>query len=257
MHDRDVDRHRCSTLGVISRRKDSYASQSRAWRLPPAMAGAGKRPRHTVSLARRGGRFFMDSRRFDSLARTVGRRRSRRSAFQALAAAALTAASVRVGLSEDPVVAAEVTTERHFGCLNVGQACNGDDSRCCSGRCEGRPAKRGKRGKNGRRRRNREDRSLCVAHDEAECTAGQDTCVDGLAIACGFRGRGACFQTTGNAGFCGRIEGAKPPALRCEVCTKDDDCVALGYGGDSACVVCQSECRFRNENATACVGSEA
>jgi hypothetical protein len=202
----------------------------------------------------------MDSKRFDSLARTVGRRRSRRSAFQALAAAALTAASARVGLSEEPAVAAdEVTVERHFGCLNVGQACNGDDGKCCSGRCEGKPARRGKRTKNGTRRRDRTDQSKCVAHDEAECTTGQDTCSDasnGVAVPCGFRGRGACFQTTGNAGFCGRIEGGNPPRFRCEECTKDSECVALGYGADSACVVCETDCQFRTKNATACVGPE-
>ena len=196
----------------------------------------------------------MDSNRFDSLAVTVGRRRSRRGAIQALGAAALAAASVRLGLSEEPAVAAQVEDERHFGCLNVGQACNGDDSKCCSGRCEGRPGRRGRR-RNGRRR-DRTDRSRCVAHNEDICTAGQDTCATGLAVACGFRNRGACFQTTGNAGFCGRIEGASPPSFRCEVCSKDDDCVALGYGNESACVVCESDCRFRNANATACVGPE-
>src|SRR5829696_1487983 len=127
----------------------------------------------------------MDSKRFDSLAKTVGRRRSRRSAFQALAAAALTTASVRVGLSEEPAVAAKVTSERQFDCLNVGQACNGKDSKCCSGRCEGQKAKKGKKGKDGRRRRDREDNSKCVAHDEGGCTAGQDTCASGLQVACG------------------------------------------------------------------------
>ena len=197
----------------------------------------------------------MDSKRFDSLAKTVGRRRSRRSAFQAMATAALTATSVRVGLSEEPA-AAQVTTERHFDCLNVGQACNGKDSKCCSGRCEGRKGQKGRRGKDGRRRRDRDNNSKCVAHDEDICTTGQDTCASGLAVACGFRSRGACFQTTGNAGFCGRIEGGIPPSFRCEVCTRDDDCIALGYGADSACVVCETECRFRNENATACAGSE-
>ena len=202
---------------------------------------------------------FMDSKRFDSLARTVGRRGSRRSAFQALAAAALTAASARVGLSEEPAVAAQLTTERRFDCLAVGDSCNGNDSRCCSGRCEGQKGKKAKKGKDGRRRRGRDDKSKCVAHDEDICTAGQDTCSDisnGVAVPCGFRSRGACFQTTGKAGFCGRIEGGSPPRFRCENCTRDTDCQALGYGGDSACVVCETDCQFRTTNATACVGSE-
>ena len=87
----------------------------------------------------------MDSNRFDSLAKTIGRRRSRRSAFQALAATALTAASVRLGLSEEPAAAAQVTTERRFDCLAVGDSCNGKDDKCCSGRCEGKKGKKGGR----------------------------------------------------------------------------------------------------------------
>ena len=202
----------------------------------------------------------MDSNRFDSLARTVGRRRSRRGAIQALGAAALTAVSVRLGLIEEPAVAAQVTVERRFDCLAVGDSCNGDDSKCCSGRCEGRPGRKGRRGKRGRR--DRPDRSRCVAHDEAECTAGQDTCNSAtnpgnLAIPCGFRGRGSCFQTTGKAGFCGRIEGGSPPRFRCEECTKDKDVEAVGDGHGAACVVCEADCQFRTTNATACAETEA
>ena len=199
----------------------------------------------------------MDSKRFDSLARMVGRRRSRRGAFQALAAAALAATSARIGLSTEPAAAAQVTAERRFDCVAVGQTCNGNDSRCCSGRCEGKKEKKRKRGKKGKRDRNdRRDRSRCVAHDESGCTSGQDTCSNGLAVACGFRGRGGCFQTTGNASFCGQIEGGSPPRFRCETCTKDQDCEALGYGRGAACVVCESDCAFRNNGATACVGPE-
>ena len=198
----------------------------------------------------------MDGKRFDSLARTVGRRASRREAMQALATTALGAVAVRIGLSTESVAAAQVTAERRFDCLAVGDSCNGNDSRCCSGRCEGKKAKKGKKGKDGNRNRDRSDKSRCVAHDEGGCTSGQDTCDSGLAVACGFRGRGGCLKTTGNAGFCGQIEGQSPPRLRCETCTKDLDCEALGYGRGAACVVCFSECEFRNNNATACVGPE-
>ena len=45
----------------------------------------------------------MDGNRFDSLARTVGRRRSRRGAFQALAPQRLSAAAaIRIGLGAEP-----------------------------------------------------------------------------------------------------------------------------------------------------------
>jgi len=196
----------------------------------------------------------MDGKRFDSLARTIGRRRSRRGAIQALAAAALTAASVRVGLSEEPVAAAQVTTERRFGCSAVGDSCNGNDSNCCSGRCEGKKEKKKKKGK--RDRKDRRDKSRCVAHDEGGCTGGEDTCSDGLQVACGRRGDGACFQTTGNAGFCGQIDRGSPPSFACADCNRDQDCVDQGFGSDAACVICDSDCRFQNNNNTACVGPE-
>ena len=199
----------------------------------------------------------MDGNRFDSLARSIGRRRTRRDAVQALAAAALTAASVRVGLSEEPVAAAQVTTERRFNCSAVGQSCNGRDSSCCSGRCEGKEKKKRKGGKKGKRdRKDRRDKSRCVAHDENGCTGGQDTCATGLQVACGRRGNGACFQTTGNAGFCGQIDGGGAPNFACATCERDQDCVDQGFGGDAACVVCDSDCRFQNASNTACVGPE-
>jgi hypothetical protein len=192
----------------------------------------------------------MDGIRFDSLARTVGRRQSRRGAFRALASAALGATAIRIGLGADQTEAVQVTSERRFDCTAVGDSCKGNDSQCCSGRCSG---KTGKKKKNGRRKR---DQSQCVAHDQAGCTSGQDTCDTGIAVACGSRGRGGCFRTTGNASFCGQIEGPRPPRLNCENCTTDQDCESLGYGSGAACVVCNSECQFRNNNATACVGPE-
>ncbi len=48
----------------------------------------------------------MDDKRFDSLARTVGRRGSRRDAFQVLAAAGLSAATARIGTGAEPTEAA-------------------------------------------------------------------------------------------------------------------------------------------------------
>jgi len=199
----------------------------------------------------------MDSKRFDSLAKTVGRRRSRRSAIHALTGAALTAASAKLGLASEPAVAAPVTTERRFNCLVIGDSCNGKDDNCCSGRCEGKKSKKGKKDKNGKRQRDREDRTKCVAHDEQGCTGAQDqdTCSSGIRVACGGRSGGGCLRTTGNAGYCGQIQGGPtPPRLACAVCDKDKDCDALGYGPDAACVVCASSCEFENSRSTACVG---
>jgi hypothetical protein len=194
----------------------------------------------------------MDSIRFDNLAKMVGRRTSRRGALYRLTAAALAAFAARTVAPVRPA-AAQVTSE-DFGCSNVGAKCNGRDSKCCSGRCVGQPAQKGRKRKNGKRRRNKPDRSRCQAHNEGGCTSGQDTCINGIQIACGRGGQGACFQTTGNAGFCGRVTGPTPPNFQCMVCNRDQDCVNQGFGGGAACVVCFSDCRFNNANATACVG---
>src|SRR5215212_2314177 len=193
----------------------------------------------------------MDGKRFDSLARRVGRRRSRRDAFQALAAAGLTAASARIGLGTEPAVASQITVERQFNCNAVGEKCNGKDSNCCSGRCQGKGAKKDKHGK-----RDRKDKSQCVAHDQAGCIAGQNTCNDGKRVPCGGGTGGGCLKTTGNASFCGQIQtGQSPPRLKCFNCEKDSDCVKGGFGKDAACVVCESSCEFENNNATACAGA--
>ena len=198
----------------------------------------------------------MDGKRFDSLARTVGRRRSRRDAFQALAAAGLAAAAVRIGLTTERTEAAQVAVEQRFDCKVVGEKCNGKDSACCSGRCQGKGAKKGRRRKNGKRRKDSRDRSKCVAHDQGTCTAGQDTCESGR-VPCGRGSDGGCLQTTGNAPFCGEVRsfGSGPPLLSCEVCEKDSDCVALNYGRGAACVVCESFCRTENSKSTACAGA--
>jgi hypothetical protein len=194
----------------------------------------------------------MDGIRFDSLARTVGRRRSRREAFQALAATGLSAAAARIGLVSEPV-AGQVSVERRFSCGAIGDNCNGKGSSCCSGVCKGKSAKKNKHG-----RHDRKDKSKCVAHDENGCVGGQDTCASGR-IACGRGSSGGCLQTTGNAPFCGEVSriGNGKPLLTCEICEEDEDCVTLGYGNGAACVVCESLCRAdpTNSKSTACAGA--
>ena len=187
----------------------------------------------------------MDGKRFDSLARTVGRRPSRRDAFQALAAAGIAAAAARLGLGTEPAAAAQVRVERRFNCSAVGQKCKGKDSNCCSGRCKGKGSKKGRR-----------DKSKCVAHDQGSCTADQDTCSSGRRAACGGGSGGGCLKTTGNASFCGQVQtGQTPPRLRCHNCETDIDCENAGFGRGAACVVCESNCDFETNNATACVGA--
>lgn len=109
-----------------------------------------------------------------------------------------------------------------FGCLNIGQACNGKDDKCCSGICDGKKPKKGKK-----------DTSKCAGHDANICQPGFDVC-QGVIAMCS--NGGACFTTTGKAPFCAGGNGV------CTVCKRDPDCVAAGFGALAACVVCTSEC---------------
>ncbi len=120
-----------------------------------------------------------------------------------------------------------------FGCLNVGDRCDGTDLQCCSGICQKQKGGKGK-----------DDKSFCVAHDEGSCRPDQDSCVDEDVAATQCDVDGVCFRTTGQAGFCGRvISGA------CLPCRKDADCAAFGDG--SACVVC-AQCEDES-GGTGCV----
>lgn len=125
-----------------------------------------------------------------------------------------------------------------FGCLDVGQHCNGDGSRCCSGICDGTKPKKGKK-----------DKSTCVGHNGGPCQDAFDVC-EGVPVACSAGNLGACFKTTGNAPFCG--VGDTP----CVLCQRDDDCVALGFGPGSACVVCRFLCGTTS-GGTMCIAAGA
>jgi len=109
-----------------------------------------------------------------------------------------------------------------FGCFDVGQPCQGDNSLCCSGICEGTP-----------------ESSQCVGHDSLTCTAAQDNCVT-QPNPCGTGGK--CFKTTGNASFCGN-------GAQCVACKHDPDCEAA-MGPGAACVVCPVACTVTK---TACM----
>lgn len=123
-----------------------------------------------------------------------------------------------------------------FGCLNVGQHCNGNDSSCCSGVCDGKKPKKGKK-----------DKSTCVAHNVGPCQDAFDICA-GVAVPCSVGDLGGCFKTTGNAPFCGA--GDTP----CVPCKRDTDCVALGFGVGAACVVCNFLCAAES-GGTMCIAA--
>ena len=111
-----------------------------------------------------------------------------------------------------------------FGCLNVGQHCNGSNDECCSGICDGNKPKKGKK-----------DTSECVAHNAGPCLDTFDVCA-GVAVPCSVGDQGGCLKTTGNAPFCG--VGDTP----CTPCNRDADCVSLGFGFGAACIVCNFLC---------------
>jgi hypothetical protein len=167
----------------------------------------------------------MDESRFDAISQTLGTVGARRVALQALIGTTMAAGLAHLGLG-DAAAKHKHKKKRHhrkppklhrneFGCVNVGQACRGKDTNCCSGICQGPVPKHGS-----------QDLSVCVAHNELDCAAGADNC---QALApCG--NGGLCYRTTGQAGFCS-LGGV------CSPCKTDTDCEAA-FGPGAACGVC-------------------
>ncbi len=108
-----------------------------------------------------------------------------------------------------------------FGCLDVGVACGGQSSQCCSGICEGSAPAPGE-----------PDTSVCAAHNTGGCLLTDDSCgIDRPNVPCG--NDGLCVRTTGNAGYCANLaDGA------CSACRRDEDCQGA-FGPGAACVVCE------------------
>ena len=167
----------------------------------------------------------MDVTHFDRLTRLVRNGTSRRGLLRALAASAgLGAIGFRDGREAVAKPKKQKLKRNGYGCVNVGGACRGRDSACCSGICQGKKPKKGKK-----------DRSVCVAHHEDICTAAHRACTGDPRPNCNpDHPQATCFRTTGQAGFCGLDV---IPA--CIPCRKDTDChEPLGEG--SACVVCSA-----------------
>jgi hypothetical protein len=132
-----------------------------------------------------------------------------------------------------------------FGCVDVGQACNGDDSLCCSGICEGLAPKKGQA-----------DTSRCVAHDTGICSPDSNACILVGPVGCGSSNADCyCLQTTGNGSFCGNTGGYGDLAALCRDCHRDTDC-QQEFGPGAACVdfregFCEDICS--STGGTACV----
>lgn len=154
----------------------------------------------------------MDANRFDSATRAFFHSTSRRRVLGGVAALVTTTRLVAEADARSRKKKKKLK-RNSFGCVNVGQKCYGKSEACCSGICEG-SRKHGK----------------CVAHDVGSCGAGDGTCSE--SIACGPN-QARCYQTTGNAGYCGNAN-----TCFCAACQKDADCLALGFPQGSACVLC-------------------
>lgn len=177
----------------------------------------------------------MDATLFDRLTRRLAYSTSRQGLIHGLSTAlglSLTATHFP-GSADAKNKQRKKPKKNEFGCLDVGKACNGKNSKCCSGICKGKRPKKGKKGK-----------SKCIAHNVGSCQADQDSC-SGVEIPCGTGA--TCFRTTGKASFCAGEE-----AGECVVCEKDTDCEAV-FGVGAACVVCPN-CF---ETGTACASPAA
>jgi hypothetical protein len=166
----------------------------------------------------------MDADRFDSLARSLAaassRRRALASSFGGLIALATLPVDAKKGKTKKP-------NKNAFGCVDVGKACAGKDSNCCSGVCQGKKPKKGKK-----------DKSKCQAHNAGTCT--QNTCAVGVNVPCNPANPDCfCVSTTGDANFCGNF--TIPPTSLCRVCRKDTDCEAE-FGQGAACIVLGGVC---------------
>jgi hypothetical protein len=166
----------------------------------------------------------VDATRFDNLARALDRQTPRRTALGVFGGG-LAGLLTRLGLDEAAAKKRKrkkKLKKNEFGCVNVGGKCRGKDAHCCSGICQGKKPKKGKK-----------DTSKCLAHNVLDCEAGADTCLENKVIPCGTSGR--CYQTTGQASFCGGV------GANCFGCTKDVECEA-SKGPGAACVVCPGGC---------------
>lgn len=184
----------------------------------------------------------MEPRRFDNLIRTLPAV-SRRGVLARLAAGLLGVLLVWPGVESAAKKSGKQRQRQKklqrnvFGCVEVGQACRGNDNNCCSNVCLGEKPRKGKK-----------DTSRCLAHDETTCLPGQNpaTCA-GVNVTCqtSTQKTGVCVTTTGNAAYCaGRG--------RCFTCKQDKDCFDL-CGAGAACVPCPDECPVEG---TICAGVE-
>lgn len=175
----------------------------------------------------------MEALHFDHLTQALTAGASRRGILRGLASAGLGLFVARIpGAMEAKKKRARKLKRNSYGCVDVGLACRGNSGNCCSGICEGKKPRKGKK-----------DKSHCAGHNAGICQVEAEVCT-GTEVVCGPNG--VCVQTTGKGCFCAAAGGA------CAVCQRDPDCVALGWGPNSACL---PEDKCAETGGTACVAA--
>lgn len=147
---------------------------------------------------------------------------SRRTLLRLAAAQSLSTACIPAPLATKSGKIKKHGGPNAYGYLSVGQPYRGDDALCCTGLCQGTKKRKGKR-----------PLRTCSVHDTGGCTVAQDMCTLTKYSPC--LTNGICTLTTGDAGFCARINGGD-----CMARANDADCHLLGPG--AACIVCDLEC---------------
>lgn len=179
----------------------------------------------------------MNAPRFDRFARKFGGGTTRRRLLAGLALSSLAglvaarpAVEVAARKKHKKNKKAKKPRPNAYGCLDVGKACNGDSTQCCSGICEGSKPKKGK-----------PDKSRCVAHDTGICEVGFNICNAGMIHYCEPDSINCvCMLTTGHASFCGDLSGSGGFA-QCRECSQDTDCQGE-FGPGAACAVLADDC---------------
>jgi hypothetical protein len=110
-----------------------------------------------------------------------------------------------------------------YGCLDIGQSCQGDSTLCCSGICDPQS-------------------SNCVAHNRDICFPDTNFCTTNVQTPCNGNTPGCfCTLTTGNAGFCADARDNDDIYGMCRRCNTDMDCQEE-YGPGAACIVLAGAC---------------
>jgi hypothetical protein len=167
----------------------------------------------------------MDTDRFDRVARAGARGLSRRGLAGALGLVATAFSGLTDARKRNRKKKTKKLKRNSLGCVNVGDACRGNDGNCCSGVCQGNEPKKGKK-----------DKSVCVAHNVGGCTLERDVCRTGEITQDSCGENTICTATTGGSAFCASAVGNSPEKI-CRVCAKDTDCEDQGFPAGSACVI--------------------